>query len=103
MIRRRLPAENTMKSSPPKNIYWGLTQQSEPCPHCGRIHDEAGRQLDERGKLMIQPARQDGDVKQVKPCPLALKQQATGKNVPVKKTNRMLGTERERLSRLQKR
>jgi hypothetical protein len=91
-----------MRSSPPKNIYWELTKAGEPCPYCGRLHDEAGRQLDERGKLMVQPARQDGDVKFVKPCPRSSLKQAQIRNAPPLKVNRMLGTERERLSRVGK-
>ena len=103
-MRRRPPADNTMKSQPPRNIYWALTQNTEPCFHCGRIHDEAGRVLDEFGKLMVQPARQDGEVRKVKTCPLAQKQQAAVKTgASIKKVNRMLGTEQERVSRILKR
>jgi hypothetical protein len=99
MIRKRPEADNTQRIGPPKNVYWEMTKSGETCRYCGRIHDSAGRPLDERGKLLEQPARQDGDVKPVKPCPLAQKQQAQIKNAP-KKVNRMLGTENEHLNRL---
>jgi hypothetical protein len=102
-MRKRPNADNTQRSSPPKNVYWEMTRAGEPCRYCGRLHDSAGRQLDENGKLMVQTARQDGDVKSVKVCPLAQKQQiGVSRGVTTPKANRMLGTERERLSRIGK-
>ena len=89
-----------MRSGPPKNIYWEMTKAGMPCPHCGRLHDEAGRVLDERGKLMDQPARPD--VPPMKPCPLAVKAIRKDLRTPTPRVNRMLGTERERLSKIKK-
>lgn len=77
-----------MSSSAPVNPFWNMTKSGTPCRYCGRLHDRAGRVLDERGKLMDQPAR--SDVKPMNPCPEALKQQAQIK----KPINRMLNSER---------
>lgn len=99
MIRKRPNAENTMKGSVPQNVYWNLTRNKQSCMYCGRIHDGANRVLDERGKLMIQPARQD-ITGATKVCPLSADAAATRSRTPSKKANRMLGTENERLSRL---
>lgn len=100
MIRKRPNAENTMKSHPPKNAYWELTKAGAPCPYCGRLHDEAGRTLDERGKLMDQPARPDQP--RMKPCPRVATEKIKEVQKQTVKVNRMLGTERERISRIRK-
>jgi hypothetical protein len=58
MIRYRPNAENTMKGAAPRNAWWNDIKSSV-CLYCGQIHDSAGRTLDERGKLVDQPARPD--------------------------------------------
>lgn len=69
--------------TPLRNAFWSMLNATV-CMWCGGLHDSAGRQLDERGKIA---EKQD--------C-LSFSQ----KKEPPKKKNRMLDTEMERISNL---
>jgi len=56
MIRPRPPADNKIVNQPDyKNIYWESAKEIIKCMFCQNLHDSAGRQLDERGKLVKPP------------------------------------------------
>ena len=54
--RRRPPADNPIVPEPEyRNAYWESTKDIIKCFFCRGLHDGAGRQLDDKGKLVKPP------------------------------------------------